>query len=414
MSSYIGLENICFGYNKTQIINGVNLDIEKGKFVSIVGPNGSGKSTLLKIMTSINKPQNGQVLIENKNISEMSRKEIAKKLAVVPQNTAMEFDYKVIDVVLMGRYPFVSRLRGEVENDYNIAISSLKYTNTLHLAERSFMELSGGEKQRVILAQALTQQPQILVLDEPISHLDLQHQIEILNLIKKMCIDTNLTVIAVLHDLNMASTYSDEIIMLKEGSVFCSGEPNDVLNRKNIKDIFNIDVYVTVSVIGHKPYIYSLPKPHISKKDIRVHVICGGGSGSGLLKELYLSGYNLTSGILTVGDQDWKTARECELEISEEIPFIEISDRAYDINKQLITKADYIILTDLYFGKANIKNLEVLLDEDVNQRKILVLDDENFKSRDYTDGYGTHLYEKIKKNPNTILVSLNELKSVLG
>jgi iron complex transport system ATP-binding protein len=414
MDCHIRIDNLSFGYGNRKVLDDISLCISEGSFTSIIGPNGSGKSTLLKVITSMLKPQEGIISLLDRDIRTMNRKEIAAKVAVVPQNTSIEFDFRVMDVVMMGRYPFINKLKGETQEDIEIAINYMKYTNTLHLADRSFMELSGGERQRVILAQALTQKPQILVLDEPVSHLDLQYQVEILNLIRKMCVDNKLTVIAVLHDLNMASTYSDKVFMLKEGKVRYSGSPLEAFTVSSIKDIFNTDVYISVGEIGNKPYIYTLTKPHIQSKNKRIHVICGGGSGSDVIKELYFDGYDLSSGVIAVGDQDWKTSKEYELDVAEEIPFVGISDKAYSINKSLILKADFILLTDLYFGKANIRNLELLLDEDIKQKTLYVIDDNTFESRDYTQGYASELYNKIKSKLEVRLIQKKELLKELA
>lgn len=258
MDYQIQVEKLSFSYELKKVLEQVDMNIKKGSFFSIVGPNGSGKSTLLKVISAALKPQKGVVYLGGKNIDNMKSRSIAKLLSFVPQNTSLEFDFKVSDVVLMGRYPYVNKLRGETQEDIEIAEKAMQYTNTTHLRDRSFMELSGGERQRVILAQALAQESDILILDEPVSHLDIQHQVEILNLIKKMCVDKKLTAITVLHDLNMASAYSDYIVMMKEGEVKLQGTPFETLTASNIKRIFSIDVYVSVSPVGNKPYIYAL------------------------------------------------------------------------------------------------------------------------------------------------------------
>jgi iron complex transport system ATP-binding protein len=306
----LSIEKLSFSYELKKVLEQVDMNIKKGSFFCIVGPNGSGKSTLLKVISAALKPQKGVVYLEGRNINHMKSRSVAKLLSFVPQNTSLEFDFKVSDVVLMGRYPYVNRLRGETEEDLEIAERSMKYTNTTHLRDRSFMELSGGERQRVILAQALAQEPEILILDEPVSHLDLQHQVEILNLIKKMCVDRKLTAITVLHDLNMASAYSDYIVMMKDGKVRQQGTPYETLTASGIKEIFNTDVYVSVSPVGNKPYIYALTRPNIEKKGIRVHVICGGGSGSDMIGRLHSEGFELSSGVLAIGDLDWKISKE--------------------------------------------------------------------------------------------------------
>ncbi|HWR60748.1 MAG TPA: ABC transporter ATP-binding protein, partial [Clostridia bacterium] len=229
MEDQMRIEGLSFGYDLKKVLEQIDMSIRKGSFFCLVGPNGSGKSTLLKLITAALKPDKGVVYLEGRNINQMKNREMAKLISFVPQNTALEFDFKVMDVVLMGRHPYINKLRGETREDIDTAEKAMQYTNTAHLRDRSFMELSGGERQRVILAQALAQEPEILVLDEPVSHLDLQHQVEILNLIKKMCIDMKLTAVTVLHDLNMASAYSDYIVMLKDGRVRLQGTPFETL-----------------------------------------------------------------------------------------------------------------------------------------------------------------------------------------
>ncbi|MDD4504579.1 MAG: heme ABC transporter ATP-binding protein, partial [Clostridiaceae bacterium] len=345
MDNQIQVEKLSFRYELKKVLEQVDINVKKGSFFCLVGPNGSGKSTLLRVISAALKPQKGVVYFEGRNINDMKNRSIAKMLSFVPQNTSLEFDFKVYDVVLMGRYPYVNKLKGETREDLEIAEKAMEYTNTTHLRDRSFMELSGGERQRVILAQALAQDTDILILDEPVSHLDLQHQVEILNLIKKMCVDRKLTAITVLHDLNLASAYSDYIVMIKEGEVKRQGTPFETLTTSNIKEIFDTDVYVSVSPVGNKPYIYALTRPNVEKKGIRVHVICGGGSGSNIIGTLFSEGFDLSSGVLTIGDLDWKISKENDVQIAEEVPFVGISEEAYAKNKELAAGADAIVLT---------------------------------------------------------------------
>jgi iron complex transport system ATP-binding protein len=354
------------------------------------------------------------LIINGVNITAISPKELAKLMAVVPQNTALEFDYKVMDVVLMGRYPYISRFKGETPRDREIAAENMKYTNTYQFKDRSFNQLSGGERQRVILAQALTQQPKILLLDEPISHLDLQHQVEIMTLIKKLSMDQELTVVAVLHDLNIAAAYSENIVMMKNGEIACQGTPVETFTTQNIRSVFNIDVEVEVSAHTNKPYIYAITRPEIKKNNIKVHVICGGGSGSEMISNLFHAGFEVSAGVLSIGDLDWKTSKDFELKVAEDIPFTRISDAAYTINKKLAAEADYIIVTDLYIGKANIRNIEVLLEEELEGKPILMLSDESFAKRDITEGVALALYNRIKSRKSSIAVTKEEMYSILN
>jgi iron complex transport system ATP-binding protein len=414
MDYSIRIENLSFAYDESLVLKNINLEFIKAGFTSIVGPNGSGKSTLLKQISGILKPSQGSLIINGVNITAISPKELAKLMAVVPQNTALEFDYKVMDVVLMGRYPYISRFKGETPRDREIATENMKYTNTYQFKDRSFNQLSGGERQRVILAQALTQQPKILLLDEPISHLDLQHQVEIMTLIKKLSMDQELTVVAVLHDLNIAAAYSENIVMMKNGEIASQGTPVETFTTQNIRSVFNIDVEVEVSAHTNKPYIYAITRPEIKKNNIRVHVICGGGSGSEMISNLFHAGFEVSAGVLSIGDLDWKTSKDFDLKVAEDIPFTRISDAAYTINKKLTAGADYIIVTDLYIGKANIRNIEVLLEEELEGKPILMLSDESFAKRDITEGVALALYNKIKSRKSSIAVTKEEMYSILN
>lgn len=407
------VNDLSFRFGSKEVLKNINMNIKPGAFISIIGPNGSGKSTFLKIISTYLKPQKGIILLGSEEISKLSRKETSKKISVVPQNTSLEFDFKVKDIVMMGRHPYIDRLRGETVDDIRIVEKAMLYTNIMMLSDRMFNELSGGEKQRVILAQALAQEPKILLLDEPVSHLDLQHQVEILDLIKKMSISEALTVIAVLHDLNMASVYSDYIVMLKEGSILYEGEPEIVLNHKNIAKVFNIDVYINDNPMTGKPYIYtlsSIPKPEHKTK---IHIICGGGSGLDLIRALSSQGFSLTTGVLNIGDSDWAISKEYQLDIAEEIPFVKISQNAYKKNKELILNADVIVLMPIYFSNANIKNLEILLEEEFKNKTIYILDDNNFTKRDFTEDRASSIYKRIKERDNVRLINKNELIDIL-
>lgn len=407
------VKDLYFSFGNKEVLKNLSMNIKPGVFISIVGPNGSGKSTFLKNISTYLRPQKGIVILGTEDINKLSRKEISKRISVVPQNTSLEFDFKVKDMVMMGRHPYINRFKGETAEDIKIVKEAMTYTNILMFSDRMFNELSGGEKQRVILAQALAQQPNILLLDEPVSHLDLQHQVEILDLIKRMSIQECKTVIAVLHDLNMASVYSDYIVILKEGKIFAEGEPQKVLSCKNIEEVFKTKVYISNNPITGRPYIYTLSSIQKPKRKLKIHMICGGGSGFSFIRSLSNNGFKVSTGVLNIGDSDWTISKEYQLDIAEEIPFIGISSDAYERNKELVLKADIIILMPVYFSKANIKNLEILLEEKLEDKKIYIIDDDRFEKRDFCEGEALSLYDKIKKMDNVELVHESELMNLL-
>ena len=236
-----------------QILKGVSIDSKNREFIGIIGPNGSGKSTLLKCIYRILKPNNGCIMLGEEDISKMSVKESAKKLAVVAQHNYYNFDFSVGEVVLMGRSPHKKSLEPDNSEDYDIVNESLEKVGMLGFKNRSFSTLSGGEQQRVILARALAQQTPCLILDEPTNHLDINYQLSLLNIVKSL----NLTIISAIHDLNIASMYCDRLFVMKNGRIVGMGTPQEVLTKEFIKEIYDIDVEIVYDSKGDMHILYS-------------------------------------------------------------------------------------------------------------------------------------------------------------
>ena len=238
------VDRIQFYYEARRVLDEISFEAGEGEFIGLIGPNGSGKTTLLKIIDGILKPRIGSVYLDCKRISELDPKELARELAIVPQTADLSFDLKVFDVVMMGRYPYLGKLSFEGEVDEEKVRFWMKLTNTLHLAERSIKEVSGGERQRVLIARALAQEPRILLLDEPTSNLDVCYQIEIMNLLKELVEKLGLTIICAIHDLNLAARYSDKIILINGGRIKGIGRPIEVLTKENLRDVFKIEAKI--------------------------------------------------------------------------------------------------------------------------------------------------------------------------
>lgn len=236
-----------------QILKGVSIDSKSREFIGIIGPNGSGKSTLLKCIYRTLKPNNGCIMLGEEDISKMSVKESAKKLAVVAQHNYYNFDFSVGEVVLMGRSPHKKSLEPDNSEDYDIVNESLEKVGMLGFKNRSFSTLSGGEQQRVILARALAQQTPCLILDEPTNHLDIKYQLSLLNIVKSL----NLTIISAIHDLNIASMYCDRLFVMKNGRIVGMGTPQEVLTKEFIKEIYDIDVEIVYDSKGDMHILYS-------------------------------------------------------------------------------------------------------------------------------------------------------------
>ncbi len=237
-------KNVSFHYTheKEEAITNVSFKIEQGDFLGIIGPNGSGKSTLLKLTAGILAPSKGKVFYKNQPIPDYKKKDFAKLAAWIPQEAGMVFPFRTEEVVLMGRYPYKSGFSFETEEDLKIASEVMELTGTKFLFGKKFTEISGGEKQRVLIASALAQKPETLILDEPISFLDIKYQIEILEILRKLNQKHSVTVIIALHDLNLASKYCSRLLLLKNGKMVREGSPNAILEQSIIESVYETQI----------------------------------------------------------------------------------------------------------------------------------------------------------------------------
>jgi len=254
------IEKLSGGYGASDVIHDVSFDVEKKDFLGIIGPNGSGKSTLLRLISRILSPAQGSIALQEKDIHRIRLKDLFKEIAFVPQNTIIHFPYTVWEIVLMGRIPHLNRFRSETRKDFEIAERSLALTDSLVLKDKRIDELSAGERQRVLISKALAQEPQVILLDEPTSHLDIGHQIEILSLLRKLNRESGLTVLAVLHDLNLAGEYCNRLILIDKGKIIRQGLPAEVLTYQTIEEVYKTVVVVKENPFSHKPYIILIPK----------------------------------------------------------------------------------------------------------------------------------------------------------
>lgn len=237
-------ENIHFSYNGDPVIRDVSFAVERGDFIGLIGPNGTGKTTLLNLIDGILTPAQGVIRISGVPVHEMERDALARIVAVVPQEAPMIFPFRVQEVVLMGRAPHLGAWRFEGEKDMAVVQRAMQMTDTLALAARSMNRLSGGERQRVLIARALAQEPALMLLDEPTASLDIRHQVEFFNLIKELNKTQGLTVIAVTHDINLASLYCDRILLLKDGRIRVTGRPAEVITEEHISAVYQTPVMV--------------------------------------------------------------------------------------------------------------------------------------------------------------------------
>lgn len=240
----IRISDISFKYESENILENISFDIKKGEIVSITGPNGSGKTTLLKCLYKSLIPYKGSIHLFENNINNIKSKKLATYIGVVPQQTENNYIFTVREAVSLGRYPHLNRFSIETDKDISVVKEAMIMTDVFKFKDRLVTELSGGEFQRVIIARALAQQPEILLLDEPTLHLDLKYQMKLMLLLKKLASQYGITIVSVIHDLNVVSKISNMIIMLKDKKIFAAGSSNEVLTDKNIQNVFEIETEI--------------------------------------------------------------------------------------------------------------------------------------------------------------------------
>ncbi len=257
MNSLLECKNVSFSYNEIKILRDVSFSLNPKEFIGIIGPNGAGKSTLLRIMARIIKPDSGEVIIKNRPLESYSFRDYARLSAMVQQDTSITFPYRVDSFILMGRHPYLNSLQIEGSEDYAILDDLLDQFDISMFRDRVMTELSGGEKQRVIIAGALAQQPEILLLDEPTTALDLEHQLQIYKLIRRQ-IKGELSVVAVTHDINLAAEYCSRLILLHNGRIVRQGAPEDVITRENLRDFYNVEAEIINHPVRNVPFVIPL------------------------------------------------------------------------------------------------------------------------------------------------------------
>ncbi|MHA1819181.1 MAG: ABC transporter ATP-binding protein [Promethearchaeota archaeon] len=454
----IECKNVDFKYNLNSdqnIIKSLSITFDMGHFYGILGPNGCGKTTLIKIIMGILQPLKGEVLIDNIPVRTQKPRELAKKIALVAQSYMGDFDFSVKEIIMMGRYPYIPLLSNPSKNDKEIVDKVVKQLQMEELINKKFFQLSGGEQQKVMIARALIQETNILLLDEPTAHLDIKYQIEFMNMFKKF-VENNKLVIAVIHDINLASMFCDQLIFMNDGKIIAKGPVENTLTEENIRATFHISSIVKRNPITNSMYMtplsvtlpnfpaqthniqkienMSLSQESLNKKNsyrsYRVHIISGGGTGAQLINQIYkLNNLDISIGIINVLDDDYNVSVKLGLKIISEAPFSPISKENADELKYILKKTNILIVTEVPFGPGNIENLKCIENFDGEiiflDRKLIEnnLADEstilenfknNFKNRDFTEGRAFELINKYCHKYNTkIFTKLDDLINYL-
>lgn len=375
--------HVIAGYGEENVLQDVNFTVTKGEAVALIGANGTGKSTLIKCVSGILPLRGGSIRICGKDMKKLKSKERARLVAVVPQSYYVDYDFTAEDIVMMGRNPYLGFGKRESKEDLEIVERAMKMTDTDMLRNRDYKELSGGERQRVVLARAIAQQPQIILLDEPTSALDIHHQIETMELIRELNEKQEITIIAVLHDINLASRYCDRIVMLKDGMVSADGTPQEIINREEMEKLYDMKLLIKENSLLGRPEILPIrvKKEERAAKPLRIHIICGSNTAVKLIEQLEDSGHNLSAGVICEGSDDCDMCRYLGIPMISLSAYSQVTEEKQKENLAMMEDADIILVTDLPFGEGNINNLLGIED-----RKGEIYIHENVKKNDFTSG----------------------------
>ena len=389
----------------TPVLRGVTLAARRGEIVGLTGPNGSGKSTLLRALAGLQKPYAGGIWLGGEALGSTAPSARARQIAFMPQS-AERHPFTVLETVLMGRYPHLGRFELEGRRDRDIALEVMRRAGVEEFAGRQIDTLSGGERQRVLLARALAQQADVLLLDEPTAALDLKHRLLVMDAVREEAVARDVAVIAAMHDLSLAGRYCDRLLLMDAGRIISGGAPDEVLTPENLRAAFGVETVIEPDSVTGRPQVTLLGALGISGtavgqpggegprrmgEGVRVHVICGAGSGRDLMHQLVSAGYTVTSCVLGQGDTDRETAERLKVEFVPSPPFSAVSDVEHTLHLKLVEAADFVVLCDMAVGRNNLPNLQAA----AGARRLLIVDGRPFSELDYTGGDAVLAFEPL-------------------
>lgn len=351
------VNNLSFSYQNHPVLADLNMTIQKGRLHALVGANGAGKSTLIKLLAGLIQPDQGSIDFEAQHFTAFSDRERARKIAYMAQESTVPGAFTAGEVVAMGRYAHQKTPQAAF-NDAAVR-AAMTGTQTLELYHEKIGELSGGEKSRVNLARALAQGTQVLLLDEVTAALDIAHQLAVMENLRDW-LDEEKTVIMVLHDINLAVRYADEIWMLADGRVYAHGRPEELLTRQNIEHVYEVDCLIDWNAVTDTPMVIPIHHHRHTMEELNVHVVCGGGTGAQLLSVLYSWEVTVSAGILNQGDFDQQTARRLGMELYAKEPFSLIEETDVRGVLEQLQGIDAVLVTNVPIGSGNAENMDFI------------------------------------------------------
>lgn len=432
LPSALAFEAVSFGYGRQQVVRDVHFHLASGEMVGLLGPNGAGKSTMLRLGAGALRPLSGTVQIQGDDAHRLSRRVIARRLAVAPQEFSVQFAYTVRQIVELGRTPHHDLLSMPNRADTRATAAALAAAGIEHLADRLFNDLSGGERQRVLIALTLAQEAPILLLDEPTAHLDIRYQIEVLELLRRLNVERKLTVLAALHDLNLAARYFPRLILFRQ-TILADGPPARVLDPELLSKVY--ETPVRVGILRGEEHLSVLPPgqdtPVVWQPERRagaaatVHVIAGGGSGELMMRALADAGVDFSAGPLNAGDSDYALAQRLAVSCIVEPPYAPVSAEGLAAVRTSMQSIRVIILCPTPLGSGNVVLIEEALAARRKGHVVLLLEPAatgedgtetllaSVKTRDFT-ARGVELYRELLAAGCAVARSASDMLRLIG
>jgi len=416
----LGLRSLTVRYAERVALQEVDLDVPRGQFLALVGPNGSGKTTLLRAALGFLTPDSGTVRLFGSDVRVLSIVERARRVAWVPQEESPRDDVPLIDYVLYGRYAHLPWLQGESSVDHDAAARALEAVGLADRAADGILSVSGGERQRAILARALVQDAPLLLLDEPTSHLDIGHQLDLLGRVRELSRARGVTVVAALHDLNLAARFADRIVVLSRGRRVADGSPAEVISEELLARVWGVVADLRRDPRTGAPYLvpHHLVPPAGSSPGALlgrgpVHVVGGGGSASPYLRALVEAGYRVTAGALHLLDSDLETAESLGVPTAVEVPFAPIGSDVRQRLRTLLDAAAAIVVAPFPVGPSNLPNLEEVR-HSLGRVPILLVARPGGVSWDFTGGRAEAILEELRRGGSREARDVRDVLDVLG
>jgi iron complex transport system ATP-binding protein len=432
----LAVRNVTFGYGRQPLLYDLDMQVGAGELVGLLGPNGSGKTTLLRLISGVLHPQAGQILLEGRDLQQLGRRGVAQRIAVVPQELHMPFAFTVEHMVSLGRTPFTGPFGTLTKHDHEIVQEAMEAAGIVPLAGRIFNELSGGERQRVMIAMAFAQQPRLLLLDEPTSHLDIKYQIETLELVQRLNAERGVTVIAAMHDLNLAARYFPRLLLFQRGIVADAG-PAEVLDPALLSRVYGVNVQV--GILRGAGHLSVLPPGNEAPEaesehhsGPRVHAMAGGGSGELLMRALADAHIPFVAGALNIGDSDHTLALRLASAVITEQPYAPISPTTLEQVRASLQHVSLLVICPAPVGPGNLSllqeavtaaqhGLHVLIlapaqDEvqpDAETSQDALLKETGILTRDYTGGQGVECMRELLQAGAVVVSSVGVVIEVI-